>query len=140
MIGKINHIGIAVKDLNIAVQFFREKFNVNTTDRDTGGGFHVAFFPTDGCAIELIQDVVPGGVITKFIEKRGEGVHHVSFEVDDIRSALKRMQSEGINCLNKEPREGAHHSLVAFLHPKDTFGILIELVEFPDKHKPESNS
>ena len=130
---KMSHIGIAVRDINGAVQFFKEKFGLEATDRGTGGGFHVAFVPTGGSPIELIQDVSPGGIITRFIEKRGEGVHHLSFEVDDIRSALGKMEAQGIHCLNKDPREGAHHSLVAFLNPKDTFGVLIELVEFPKK-------
>ncbi len=135
---KISHIGVAVRDVDKAVQFFKEKFGLETTDRGTGRGFHVAFLPTGGSPIELIQDVSPGGVITKFIEKRGEGVHHISFEVEDIRSTLKQMQAQGISCLDKEPRGGAHNSLVAFLHPKDTFGVLIELVEFPDEHKAKA--
>jgi len=98
------------------------------TGRGTGKGFHVAFLATGGTPVELIQDVNPGGIITKFVGKRGEGVHHISFEVDDIRTALEAMRAQGVTCLDKEPRGGAHNSLVAFLHPKDTFGILVELV------------
>jgi methylmalonyl-CoA/ethylmalonyl-CoA epimerase len=131
---RLNHIGFAVRDVERAVQFFKEKFGLETTDRETGGGFHVAFLATGGTPVELLQDVTPGGLMTKFIEKRGEGVHHISFEVDDIRSALERMQAQGITCLDKEPRGGTHHCLMAFLHPKDTFGVLTELVEFPKKH------
>jgi len=132
---KISHIGVAVRDVDRAVAFFKEKFGLATTDQGTGKGFHVAFLATGGTPVELIQDVTPGGIITKFIEKRGEGVHHLSFEVEDIRSALEAMQAQGITCLDKEPRGGAHNSLVAFLHPKDTFGVLIELVEFPEKDR-----
>jgi methylmalonyl-CoA/ethylmalonyl-CoA epimerase len=131
---KLSHIGIAVRDVDQAVEFFKEKFGLETTDRGTGRGFHVAFLATGGTPVELIQDVTPGGIITKFIEKRGEGVHHISFEVDDIRATLETMQAQGVTCLDKEPRGGAHNSLVAFLHPKDTFGVLVELVEFPEKH------
>jgi methylmalonyl-CoA/ethylmalonyl-CoA epimerase len=131
---KLSHIGVAVRDVHRAVQFFREKFGLETTDQGTGRGFHVAFLATGGTPVELIQDVTPGGIITKFIEKRGEGVHHISFEVNDIRAVLGAMQAQGVTCLDKEPRGGAHNSLVAFLHPKDTFGVLIELVEFPEKH------
>lgn len=132
MAKKIDHIGIAVQDIDAALKFFREKFEVEATWRGTGRGYHVAFLPTQGSAIELIQDVSPGGIITKFVEKRGEGVHHISFEVDDIKSALAKMQAQGVDC-DKEPKEGARNTLVAFLRPKDTFGILIELVEFPNK-------
>jgi len=134
---KLSHVGIAVRDINQAVQFFAEKMGLKVVDRGTGRGFHVAFLSTGGTPIELIQDVSPGGIITKFIEKRGEGVHHLSFEVDDIRSAMETMRAQGIACLDQEPREGAHNSLVAFLHPKDTLGVLIELVEFPEKQKSE---
>jgi methylmalonyl-CoA epimerase len=139
---KLSHIGIAVRDVDRAVGFFKEKFGLKTTDRGTGRGFHVAFLETGGTPVELIQDVTPGGTITKFIDKRGEGVHHVSFEVDDIRVALQSMQAQGVTCIDKEPRGGAHDSLVAFLHPKDTFGVLVELVEFPEKHssKPKLES
>lgn len=134
---KLSHVGIAVRDINQAVQFFAEKMGLKVVDRGTGRGFHVAFLSTGGTPIELIQDVSPGGIITKFIEKRGEGVHHLSFEVDDIRSAMETMRAQGIACLDQESREGAHNSLVAFLHPKDTLGVLIELVEFPEKQKSE---
>ena len=135
---KLNHIGFAVRDLERAVQFFKEKFGLETTDRETGGGFYVAFLATGGTPIELLQDVTPGGLMTKFIEKRGEGVHHIGFEVDDIRSSLKTMQAQGVTCIDKEPRGGTRNCLMAFLHPKDTFGVLTELVEFPEKHNTKT--
>jgi len=133
MFKKIDHIGIAVKNIDLAMRFFKEKFELESTYQITLRGFHAAFLPTESTPIELIQDVSPGGVITKFIENRGEGFHHLSFEVGNIRSTLKNLESQGIKCIDREPKEGAHNSLVAFLHPKDTYGILIELVEFQSK-------
>lgn len=135
MIGKIDHIGIGVKDLNAALGFFKEKFGLEATYRITLRGFHAAFLPTENTPLELIQDVSPGGVITKFIEKRGEGFHHLSLEVEDIRSTLKSLESQGVKCIDQEPKEGAHDSWVAFLNPKYTYGILIELVQFPKKRR-----
>jgi len=133
MIKKIDHIGIAVKDLEAAIRFFKGKSELDVTYKITLRGFHAAFLPTESTPIELIQDTSPEGVISKFIEKRGEGFHHIAFEVENIRSALKRLESQGIRCIDREPKEGAHQSRVAFLHPKDTYGALIELVEFLDK-------
>jgi methylmalonyl-CoA/ethylmalonyl-CoA epimerase len=135
MFKKIDHIGIAAKDINAALLFFKEKFGLEATYQITLRGFNAAFLPTESTPMELIQDVSPGGVITKFIENRGEGVHHISFEVEDIRSALGRLESQGLKLIDREPKQGAHNSLVAFLHPKDTYGILIELVEFLNKHR-----
>jgi methylmalonyl-CoA/ethylmalonyl-CoA epimerase len=93
------------------------------------GGFYGAFLPTKDTPIELIQDMTPSGVITRFIEKKGEGLHHIAFEVQDIMAALDALRSRGVTIIDKAPREGARGSLVAFLHPKDSYGILIELVE-----------
>lgn len=134
MFKKIDHIAIAVKNIDLAMQFFREKFGLESTYQITLRGFRAAFLPTGSTPIELLQDVSYGGVITKFIENRGEGIHHISFEVEDIRSALKRLESQGLRSVEREPKEGAHNSLTAFLHPKDTYGILIELVEFQSKN------
>ncbi|PIV23070.1 MAG: methylmalonyl-CoA epimerase [Deltaproteobacteria bacterium CG03_land_8_20_14_0_80_45_14] len=130
MIKKIDHIGIAVKDVESAIVYFEERFGFDTDYQVKLRGFHAAFLPTRETPIELIQDLSPDGVIAKFIEKRGEGVHHIAFEVEDIQSALETFRSQGIRTLDEKPREGAHESLVAFLHPKDTYGILIELVEY----------
>lgn len=136
-IKEIRHIGIAVRDLSSAVQFFERTFGFKTVHQSTGMGLRVALLKGGGTPIELIQDEVPGGTIGKFIEKRGEGVQHLCFEVEDIGLAMKELQSHGVRFLDKEPREGAQDAQVAFIHPKDSYGVLIELAQYagmPRRH------
>ena len=130
MFKRIDHIGIAVRDLAASITYFKEKFGLIPDYEINLRGFHAAFFPTRDTPLELIRDHSPNGAIAKFLEKRGEGVHHIAFEVEDIRSALETLRSKGIRTLDEDPKEGAHDTLVAFLHPKDTYGMLIELVEY----------
>jgi methylmalonyl-CoA/ethylmalonyl-CoA epimerase len=89
---------------------------------------NTAFFKSGDSKIELLEAYSPESVINKFIEKKGEGVHHIAFEVDDIRKEMKRLEKEGFRLINIEPKPGADNKLVCFLHPKDTNGVLIELV------------
>jgi methylmalonyl-CoA/ethylmalonyl-CoA epimerase len=130
-IKEIRHIGIGVNDLSSAVQFFERNFAFKTVHQSTGMGLRVALLRGGGTPIELIQDEFPGGTIGKFIEKRGEGVQHLCFEVEDIRMTMKELQSHGVRFLDKEPRGGAQDALVAFIHPKDSYGVLIELAQYP---------
>ena len=132
MIRKIAHIGVAVKDLCEAEKFYTDVLSMSVSDRAQHGDLKGSFLPVGGTSIELLQSTTPDGVISKFIEKNGEGVHHIAYEVDDIEKAMAHLQSKGVQLIDKQPRKGAHNSKVAFLSPKSAHGILVELVE-PEK-------
>jgi methylmalonyl-CoA/ethylmalonyl-CoA epimerase len=132
---KINHIGIAVNDLEEASKRFARLLNCPEDGSETVADQRVkiAFFRVGNVSLELTQATAPDSPIARFIEKRGEGVHHLSFEVDDIRSELARLKSEGFQLIDESPRIGAGGSLIAFLHPKSTGGVLVEITQ-PGKH------
>jgi len=127
---KIEHVGIAVKRLSVSIPLFEKLLNTPCykTEVLTGELVNTAFFETGKNKIELLEGYSPESVISKFIEKRGEGLHHIAFEVDDIEVEMKRLSNEGFTLLNEKPKEGADNKLICFLHPKDTNGVLIELV------------
>ncbi len=129
MIKRIHHIGIAVDDLADARQFFEENFRLQSNPRESFGELDFTFIPMDGTALELLQSTTDSGVIAKFIQKKGTGVHHITFEVDDIQTELDRLKHNGIVLINEQPYRNAHNDLVAFIHPKSTYGILIELLQ-----------
>ena len=126
---KIEHIGIAVKDLAISVPLFENLLNSQCykTELVETEKVNTAFFKTGETKIELLESTDPNGVIAKFIERKGEGLHHIAFNVEDIYAEMKRLQGEGFVLLNEEPKTGADNKLVCFLHPKGTNGVLIEL-------------
>jgi methylmalonyl-CoA/ethylmalonyl-CoA epimerase len=127
---KIEHIGIAVKKLSVSIPLFEKLLNTQCykTEVLPLEQVNTAFFETGKNKIELLEAYGPGSVINKFIEKRGEGLHHIAFQVDDLESEMKRLQNEGFTLLNETPKEGADNKLICFLHPKDTNGVLVELV------------
>ncbi|MEP7252683.1 MAG: methylmalonyl-CoA epimerase [Ginsengibacter sp.] len=127
---KIEHIGIAVKKLSVSIPLFEKLLNTPCykTEVVEGEQVNTAFFMKGDSKIELLEAYAPGSVINTFIDKKGEGVHHIAFEVDDIESEVKRLVAEGFNLINEQPKEGADNKLVCFLHPKSTNGVLIELV------------
>ncbi len=127
----IDHIGIAVKDFAVSVPLFEKLMNTSCYKTETVEGEQVntAFFKTGETKIELLESATPDGVIAKFIEKKGEGIHHIAFEVADIEAEMKRMKSEGFILLNEHPKKGADNKLVCFLHPKNTNGVLVELCQ-----------
>lgn len=129
MIKRISHIGIAVNNLEEASRFFEDVFNLSSTAFENFGELRFSFLPLDGTNLELLQSTTDQGVISKYVEKKGQGVHHLSFEVDDIRSELERLKEKGIQLINEEPYRNAHNEWVAFIHPKSTFGILVELIQ-----------
>ncbi|MGB9699347.1 MAG: methylmalonyl-CoA epimerase [Thermodesulfobacteriota bacterium] len=133
MIKKIAHIGVAVKNIEEAEKFYAEVLSLKIHDREHLGEIKASFIPVGDTAIELLQSTTPEGVISKFIEKRGEGIHHIAYQVDNIEKALEDLKAKGIPLIDQQPRRGAHHSKVAFLNPKGTYGILIELVEPENK-------
>jgi methylmalonyl-CoA/ethylmalonyl-CoA epimerase len=126
---KIEHIGIAVKDLGTAVPLFEKLLNSHCykTELVESENVNTAFFKQGTTKIELLESTDPDGVIARFIEKKGEGLHHIAFDVADIETEMERLKKEGFVLLNEEPKAGADNKLVCFLHPKHTNGVLIEL-------------
>jgi methylmalonyl-CoA/ethylmalonyl-CoA epimerase len=126
---KIEHIGIAVKDIEASSRLYEKLFQAAPYKTETVDSEHVktAFFKLGESKIELLQATGSESAIDGFIEKRGEGIHHIAFEVEDIHAEMERLQREGFRLIHKEPKRGADNKLICFLHPKDTNGVLIEL-------------
>lgn len=127
----IDHIGIAVKDLEQAIDTYSKILNISCNKREIVESEKVetAFFQTGESKLELLGATEPDSVINTFIEKRGEGIHHIAFEVSDIHSEINRLKNEGFKLLNETPKKGADNKLVAFLHPKGNHGVLVELCQ-----------
>lgn len=128
---KIEHIGIAVKSIENSNDLFKKLFgepHYKIEDVESEG-VKTSFFKIGNNKIELLEATNKNSPIAKFIEKKGEGIHHIAFEVDDIEKEIKRLKKEGFIVLNKKPKKGADNKLVAFLHPKSTNGVLIELCQ-----------
>jgi methylmalonyl-CoA/ethylmalonyl-CoA epimerase len=128
---KIEHIGIAVKNLDISNNLFEKLFGVPAykTEEVESEGVKTSFFMNGPNKIELLEATREDSPINKFIEKRGEGIHHIAFDVEDIFFEMKRLQEEGFILLNEKPKKGADNKWVVFLHPKTTNGVLIELCQ-----------
>ena len=128
---KIEHIGIAVKDIEKSNTLFSSLFNKQPYKQEAVESEHVitSFFETGESKIELLQATNTDSAIAKFIDKKGEGIHHIAFDVTDIYAELQRLKEEGFQIITKEPKKGADNKLVAFLHPKSTNGVLIELCQ-----------
>lgn len=129
MIKQISHLGIAVKDLEEARKFYRSVFGLESSEPIIGGDgtIKVSMVEIGHTLIELLQPIGSEGVLAKFLEKRGEGFHHICYEVDDINSEIASLKAAGINVLG-EPKPGAE-GMSVFLHPRGTHGVLVELVE-----------
>lgn len=128
---KIEHIGIAVKDLQTSNVLFEKLFGAPAYKEEevVSEGVKTAFFQNGPNKIELLEATHPESPIAKFIEKKGEGIHHIAFDVADIVAEIARLESEGFVVLNPTPKKGADNKWVAFLHPKTTNGVLIELCQ-----------
>ena len=128
---RIEHIGIAVRDLAAGNEIFRKLLGSEHYKTESVESEHVttSFFQIGASKIELLVATDPESPIAKFIEKRGEGIHHIAFEVEDIRAEIARLEAEGFIALNREPKRGADNKLVAFLHPKSSNGVLVELCQ-----------
>lgn len=128
---KIEHIGIAVKSLENSNKLFATLFGSEhyKTEVVESEKVSTSFFRMGESKIELLEASDPQSPIAKFIEKRGEGIHHIAFEVDDIKASMKKLKEEGFLLLNEEPKPGADNKLVCFLHPKSTNGVLVELCQ-----------
>jgi len=127
----VEHIGIAVKNLETSIPLFERLLNSPCYKTESVGSESVntAFFLKEGAKIELLESSDPEGVIAKFISKKGEGMHHIAFEVPDIEAEMTRLKNEGFTLLNETPKKGADNKLVCFVHPKDSNGVLIELCQ-----------
>ncbi len=128
---KIEHIGIAVKDLEVSNDLYAKLLGKKhyKIEEVTSENVNTSFFKVGFNKIELLQATSPDSAIAKFIEKRGEGIHHVAFEVSDIRKEMQRLEKQGFRLLSKEPKRGADNKLVAFVHPKSANGVLVELCQ-----------
>ena len=127
----IDHIGIAVKNLAESESLFSSLLNIKPYKREQIESESVitSFFKTGETKIELLESTNENSAISKFLEKKGEGIHHIAFEVKDIKSEIQRLVNEGFTLINDQPKIGADNKLVCFLHPKSTKGVLIELVQ-----------
>ncbi|QDW25458.1 methylmalonyl-CoA epimerase [Pedobacter sp. KBS0701] len=128
---KIEHIGIAVKDLNSSIAIYQKLLNTDCykTEQVVSESVNTAFFKTGENKVELLQATAPDSAIAKFIEKKGEGIHHIAFLVDDILAEMERLHKEGFVLLSDSPKKGADNKMVCFVHPQDTNGVLIEICQ-----------
>jgi len=131
MLKKVEHIGIAVKQLTESNLLFtklfgKESYKMEKVERE---GVNTSFFILGETKIELLEATRPDSAIAKFIEKRGEGIHHLAYEVDDILAEISRLKNEGFEFISETPKEGADNKLIVFLHPKCTNGVLVELCQ-----------
>lgn len=132
---RIEHIGIAVKSLDEAIPYFEQVIGVTcyAIEDVPEQKVKTAFFKIGDTKIELLESTDPEGPVGKFIEKKGEGVHHIAFEVDGLAEKLQIAEERGIQLIDKTPRKGAEGLNIGFLHPRSTFGVLTELCENPNK-------
>lgn len=131
MIRKIEHIGIAVKDMQNSNALFsklfgRDQYKIEAVESE---GVQTSFFMLGETKIELVSSTAPDSAIAKFIEKRGEGIHHIAYDVENIESEMIRLKAEGFEFINAAPKDGADNKKIVFLHPKSTNGVLVELCE-----------
>ncbi len=127
----LEHIGIAVKDFAAANALFTKLLNAEPykTEEVASEGVNTSFFKMGEAKIELLEGITPDSAITKFLEKKGEGIHHLAFEVKDIYAEMERLRAEGFTLLNEQPKRGADNKLVCFVHPKTANGVLVELCQ-----------
>ena len=131
MVRKIEHIGIAVKNLKDSNALYAQLLGKAAYKMETvaSEGVSTSFFETGDSKIELLEATSPDSPIAKFIEKRGEGIHHIAFEVADIKKEMERLRTQGFRLLNEEPKRGADNKWVCFVHPKSANGVLVELCQ-----------
>jgi methylmalonyl-CoA/ethylmalonyl-CoA epimerase len=128
---KLEHIGIAVKNIEQSVKLFTQLLGTACykVEKVESEGVQTAFFELSGVKIELLEGTNPASPISKFIEKRGEGIHHLAFEVDNIEQSIQEYSEKGFELINKEAKKGADNKLISFLHPKSSNGVLVELCQ-----------
>lgn len=131
MVNKLEHIGIAVQNLEVSAELFTRLLGVSPYKQESveSEGVNTLFFQVGETKIELLEATKPDSPIAKFLEKKGEGIHHLAFDVTDIYTEMKRMEEEGFRLLNPVPKDGADNKIICFLHPKETNGVLVELCQ-----------
>jgi len=129
MIQKIDHIGIAVSDLDEALKLYRDTLGLKVEKTEDFGGMKIAFIPIGDTEFELLQPTDPDGALAKFLEKRGEGIQHLALRVDDVEKSLEELKAKGLRVIDEKPRPGAGGASIAFFHPKSTGGILLEICQ-----------
>ena len=136
MLKKINHIAVAVNNIEEAAKFYQNVLGLTLTGVEVvvPQKTKVGFFRIGESNIELVQPSEPDSPLVKFLETKGQGIHHVCFEVDDVESEVKAFLDKGATLVDRKPRPGAHNTKVAFVHPKSSNGVLIELCELPKEH------
>ncbi len=137
MLKKINHIAIAVNNIEDTTKFYQDVLGLSLSGVEvvTAQKTKVGFFKIGESNIELVQPSEPDSPLVKFLETKGQGIHHICFEVDDVETEIKALLEKGATMIDQKSRPGAHNTKVAFLHPKSSSGVLIELCEFPKGHK-----
>ncbi|HET7271668.1 MAG TPA: methylmalonyl-CoA epimerase [Rubrobacter sp.] len=135
MLNRIYHLGYAVQDIEAASRFYAENFGAVPGEPEVveDQGIVATMFMVGESTIELVQPTRPDSPVGRFLARRGEGVHHVAFEVEDLQEALAELRRNGVELIDEEPRRGAGGTRIAFIHPKGAFGVLTELVELPDR-------
>jgi methylmalonyl-CoA/ethylmalonyl-CoA epimerase len=128
---KVDHIGVAVKNISEAARFYTDILGIKMTGTETVADqkAKVSFLPVDDTNIELLESTEPDGPVAKFIESRGEGIHHIALNVENIEEALEYLKSKGVRLIDQKPRIGARGIRIAFVHPKETRGVLLELCQ-----------
>ena len=134
MLCKIYHLGYAVEDIEAASRFYKDNFGAEPGEPEVveDQGIVATMFRVGESTIELVQPIRPDSPVGKFLARRGEGFHHVAFQVDDLGQALAELKENGVELIDEEPKRGAGGARMAFVHPKSAFGVLTELVELPD--------
>jgi len=130
---RIDHVGIAVSDLEAAKRLYEDLLGLKLTRQEvvTDQGVRTHFYPIAGVKLELLESMTPDGPIARHLEKRGPGLQHLAVEVDDIEAAIAELKAKGVRMLDEVPRKGVENTRIAFVHPKDSHGVLLELVELP---------
>jgi methylmalonyl-CoA/ethylmalonyl-CoA epimerase len=136
MLKKINHVAVAVNNLEEAAKFYQTVLGLDLSGVEvvTAQKTKVGFFKIGESNIELVQPAEPDSPLVKYLETKGQGIHHICFEVDDVEAEVKGFLEKGATMVDQKPRPGAHNTKVAFVHPKSSSGVLIELCEFPKEH------
>ena len=129
MIQKIDHIGVAVSDLDEALKLYRDTLGLEVEKTEDFGGMKIAFLPIGDTEFELLQPTDPDGALAKFLEKRGEGIQHIALRVDDVEKSLEEMKAKGLRVIDEKPLPGAGGASIAFFHPKSTRGVLLEICQ-----------
>ena len=132
---RIDHLGIAIADVGAAKKVYEDLLGLKLTREEVveEQGVRTYFYPIAGVKLELLESITPDGPIARFLEKRGAGLQHLAVEVGDIEAAIAELKAKGVRMLDETPRKGVEDTRIAFVHPKDTHGVLLELVELPRK-------